>query len=40
VRGDRTVSYQKIIEVMSLARSLGLGVYLVTESEDNGTPGN
>ncbi len=38
VRGDRSVSYQKIIEVMSLARSLGLGVYLVTESQDSGTP--
>lgn len=38
VRGDRGVPYQKIVEVMSLARSLGLGVYLVTESENTRAP--
>ena len=31
LRADRNIPYGKIVEVMSLARSLDLGVYLVTE---------
>jgi len=33
IRADKNVSYQTIMKTMSLARSLGLGVYLVTDSE-------
>ena len=33
LRADKSISYEKIIEVMSLARSLNLGVYLVTDSQ-------
>ncbi|OGV68463.1 MAG: hypothetical protein A3K19_10055 [Lentisphaerae bacterium RIFOXYB12_FULL_65_16] len=33
LRADRSIPYGKIIEVMSLARSLDLGVYLVTDSQ-------
>ena len=33
LRADAMVPYERIIEVMSLARSLNLGVYLVTESD-------
>ncbi len=33
LRADRRIPYGKVVEVMSLARSLGLGVYLVTDSE-------
>ena len=31
LRADKSISYGKIVELMSLARSLGLGVYLVTD---------
>jgi len=33
LRADRRIAYGKIIQVMSLARSLGLDVYLATEAE-------
>ncbi len=33
IRADRNVNHEKIVEVMSLARSLGLGVYLITDPE-------
>lgn len=32
LRADRQVPYDKVMRVMSLARSLNLGVYLVTDS--------
>lgn len=32
LRADASVTYEKIIQVMSLARSLDLGVYLVTDA--------
>ncbi|NOY82310.1 MAG: biopolymer transporter ExbD [Kiritimatiellaeota bacterium] len=38
LRADRRISYGKIVEVMSLARSLGLDVYLATEPETDGGP--
>ncbi len=31
LRADRNVNYEQIVEVMSLSRSLGLGVYLITD---------
>ena len=40
LRADRSIPYGKIVQVMSLARSLGLGVYLVTDYESNGRPGD
>ena len=33
LRADQSIEYGKIVQVMSLARSLGLGVYLVTDPE-------
>lgn len=39
LRADRRIAYGKIIQVMSLARSLGLDVYLATESEQSGQAG-
>ena len=33
LRADQSIKYGKIVQVMSLARSLGLGVYLVTDPE-------
>ncbi len=36
IRADRMVRYDKIVEVMALARSLGLGVYLLID-QDNPT---
>ena len=33
LRADRGVPYEKIIRILSMGRSLGLGVYLVTEPE-------
>lgn len=33
LRADQSIEYGKIVRVMSLARSLGLGVYLVTDPE-------
>jgi len=35
VRADASVNYARIIQVMSLARSLNLGVYLATDIQDN-----
>ncbi len=34
IRADRGVRFEKITEVMSLARSMGLGVYLLTDPEN------
>jgi len=34
LRADQTIPYGKIVEVMSLARSLDLGVYLVTDTQE------
>jgi biopolymer transport protein ExbD len=39
LRADRGIPYGKIVEVMSLARSLNLGVYLVTDSQGDGRRG-
>ena len=39
LRADRSIPYGKIIEVMSLARSLDLGVYLVTDSQGDNRRG-
>jgi biopolymer transport protein ExbD len=36
LRADQRISYSRIVQVISLARSLGLGVYLVTEPEKVG----
>ena len=33
LRADQSIKYGTIVQVMSLARSLGLGVYLVTDPE-------
>ena len=33
LRADKSIPYGKIVEVMSLARSLNLGVFLVTDSQ-------
>ena len=39
LRADKGIAYEQIMSVMSLARSLGLGVYLVTDtSEPGGQP--
>gem|GEM_PF-406850 len=38
LRADRNIPYGKIVEVMSLARSLDLGVYLVTEPRGETRP--
>ena len=35
LREDESIPYGEIMKVMSLARSLGLGVYLVTASDDD-----
>ena len=35
LRADAKVPYQRIVQAMSLARSRGLGVFLVTESDEN-----
>jgi biopolymer transport protein ExbD len=35
LRADKSIPYGKIVDVMSLARSLNLGVYLVTDSQGN-----
>ncbi len=35
LQADKRVEYEKIIEVASLARSLGLGVYLITDPDRN-----
>ena len=40
VRADRSIDYAKIVEVMSLAQSLGLGVYLVTAPMPEADPLN
>jgi biopolymer transport protein ExbD len=40
LRADRRIPYEKIIEITSLARTLGLDVYLVTDPENGvGRPG-
>jgi biopolymer transport protein ExbD len=36
LRADKGIAYDRIMAVMSLARSLGLGVYLVTDTSDTG----
>ena len=36
LRADTNIPYGKIVEIISLARSLDLGVYLVTDPEENG----
>ncbi|MDT8389526.1 MAG: biopolymer transporter ExbD [Lentisphaeria bacterium] len=38
LRADAAVPYQRIVQVMSLGRSLGLGVFLVTESNEDRMP--
>ena len=38
LRADRDIPYQQIIDVMTLARSLELGVYLVTDSQSTSSP--
>lgn len=38
LNADRSVSYQKIAEVMACIRSLGLSIYLATEEPPRGRP--
>jgi len=38
LRADKSIPYEKVVEVMSLARSLGLGVYLVTDAQQESRP--
>lgn len=38
LRADAGVPYQRVVQVMSLGRSLGLGVFLVTEPGDDRMP--
>jgi biopolymer transport protein ExbD len=38
IRGDQRVPYQKIANIIGLARSLGLGAYLATDSQQLGIP--
>ncbi len=40
IRGDRHVPYQKIANIIALARSLGLGAYLATDSQQIGISGS
>ncbi len=38
LRADANVPYKKIVQVMSLARSLDLGVYLATDATESANP--
>lgn len=40
LRCDETIPYRRVVEIMSLARSLGMGVYLVTDSPARDKRGN